>query len=276
MLGPVSGKSSRHLRRWLRHQPGRMRPEHLRPGDECPRRRHQCRPRGGDSPEPVPAPPPGAAKTAARTSAPGLQARMTKAEVANIIREKAKDLGKDVPRVRFKPTPKPHTGRNHRRVRSVDLGRPRSHRHRQRRRRLCQARLLGAGHPRRRKRPLQPRGPLARRAVLPRPQSAPAPPQQLSASIGPARQPPPVAGPAYAWVSARWRRSETPSWAVRRRAACSRFAAAPMKEASPGKIVAGKCNFGYAGNEISVARFDVLTGDGARLEWAASPSARTW
>lgn len=41
----------------------------------------------------------------------------------------------------------------------------------------------------------------------------------------------------------------------------------------PGKVVDGKCNFGWGGSEVSVARFDVLTGDGSRLEWAPGPSA---
>lgn len=37
----------------------------------------------------------------------------------------------------------------------------------------------------------------------------------------------------------------------------------------PGKIVAGKCNFGYAGKEIAAPKFQVMINRGARIGWVA-------
>lgn len=38
----------------------------------------------------------------------------------------------------------------------------------------------------------------------------------------------------------------------------------------PGKVVAGKCNFGWGGAEISASTYEVLTGDVSQLSWVAT------
>jgi hypothetical protein len=41
----------------------------------------------------------------------------------------------------------------------------------------------------------------------------------------------------------------------------------------PGKLVAGKCNIGWGGKEITLTRFEVLVSNNARLAWVPGPTA---
>ena len=42
----------------------------------------------------------------------------------------------------------------------------------------------------------------------------------------------------------------------------------------PGKVVAGKCNIGWGGKEITLKKFEVMTARGVKLAWVKGPSAK--
>lgn len=217
-----------------------------------------------------------AAKTAARTGA-RFAGRMTKAEVANVIREKAKELGKDVAESAIQTyaeatvqagitgefDPSILAGLDPTGIASIVVAYAKP---------VCGSPVP----PPPQAPPPATRPPGSTSRVAPPRQPAPAPPQQLSVSIGggPASQPPPAVSPAYVWVSSS---GAVPGNAIIGGQEVNRSLpicrGAYQGGLHPGKVVDRKCNFGYAGNEISVARFEILTGDGARLEWAAGPSA---
>jgi hypothetical protein len=205
---------------------------------------------------------------------------MTKAEVANMIRQKAKELGQDVAESAIQTyaeatiqagatgefDPSILAGLDPTGIASIVVAYAKP---------VCGA----PAPPPPQAPPPATRPPGSTTRVAPPTQNAPASPQQLSASMvgsvnQPPRQPPPVAGPAYAWVPSS---GGVPGNAIMGGQEPGRMLpicrGAYQGGVHPGKVVENKCNFGYAGNEISVARFEILTGDGARLEWAAGPSA---